>query len=168
MSTWLIPFISGVFATALGSVLVMLWDVQKTRQEKKRRERLMLAALREELRTNTGILRANHDLLRRENAMAKTNRSILKPVSLLKDSMFDVMRTNMPDRLAADGALLTKVRDTERFTDQVNETIRSRETFRTTNMGLEQYHATMQHYDRLLMDQGRILLAALEDLEPRL
>jgi hypothetical protein len=61
--------------------LVMVWDIQKSRHERMRRERRLLASLREELRTNLGILRANHDLLRRENALARTNRSILKPWS---------------------------------------------------------------------------------------
>ncbi len=168
MPSWLIPFASGVIATAVGSVLVMLWDIRKARSDRRQRERLLLAALREELRTNMGIVRANHDLLRRENALARTNRSVLKPVSLLKDGMFDTLRMNMPQRLAADPPLLARLRDTERFTDQVNETIRSRETFRTTSMGLEHYYTTMQQYDRLLMDQGRIVLAALEELESRL
>ena len=133
MPEWLIGFMGGVIATTIGSLLMVGWDILKFRRESRWRDETICGAIREELLANLDILRANQRLFEQKLAVLDQRMLVVTPLSLLQTGFWDLAKVNLPQRLIRDGDMLISIRNVSRMTDEVNETIRSRENYRLHN-----------------------------------
>jgi hypothetical protein len=102
---------------------------------------------------------------------------LANPVDPVEGGFWDIVKLNPPRALLRDPETLGQIRDVARRTDQVNEMIRSRDAFKTSNarssllprsLEASQFTAWVQAYDQLIELWLTELLEALETLEASL
>jgi hypothetical protein len=118
----------------LGFVLAMAWDLYKERRERGRRDDAVLFAPKAEIDSIAATVKNNQALVRRELGILP-GQHLINPLDPIEGGFWDVVKLNPPQVFLADEATLSQVRDVARRTDQVNEMLRSRETFRVGNQG---------------------------------
>ncbi len=168
MPDWLIGFIVGVALALLGFLLTVTWEVRKLRRESQDREKAVMGAVKEELLSNVEILKNNQTLLNRELAVIDEGKTLVVPLNQLQVGFWDLVKVNLPQKVFAEPDFLAEVREISQLTDQVNETVRSRESYRIHNGAMSNYLSRMAKYDQLLLDNNQKLLTALEAVQPRL
>ena len=168
MPDWLIGFLGGVVLALLGFLLTVAWEVRKLRRESQHREKVVTRALKEEMLANVEILKNNQALLSGELAIIDQDKTLVAPLDQLHAGFWDLVKVNLPQKVLTEPDFLAEVREISQLTDQVNETVRSRESYRIHNGAMSNYSSRMKKYDQILMEYNQKLLTALETVKPRL
>jgi len=159
-------------------------DQYRLRRERDLRDRSVVAAIREEVRANRGLLENNQELLLRELKLLVRHERLVNPLDPLGTGFWELVKLDPPLVLQGNADALSEVRRVARLSGQVNEMLRSRELYRTTSApdamkqaglasltGDTEMGSTdkmLAGYDRLLVTFQGELLQAIEQLEPAL
>ena len=160
----LIGFISGVAATVFGFILTIGWDIYKMRQDEHDREQTVIRALREELIENKAVADQNVTILNLELDVLAQDKSVIKPLLVLKTGFWDIAKVNLPKTLFV-GDRLLKLRNLVSLAEDCNEQIRSRENYRIHNGAMTNFSTTMRLYDEPLLQELNALKASAADCE---
>lgn len=159
----------------LGFVLATAREAWRHRRDTARREKAVLAAVREELLANQQLLRNNQALLSTELEDLKRGQRSLNPLDPLEGGFWDLVKIEMPRAIANDPRMLSSVRTMARLTGQVNQMLRTRESFKTLSPTLTMRSLTyggpswvhpLRGYDELLIRFQWELLGETADLLP--
>jgi hypothetical protein len=172
--------LSGAALVLLGFALAVLWDQYKERRATRRRDASLLLAAKAEVESIAATAQNDLNLVRSELAQLTTigggGSGLLNPLDPLEGGFWDIVKLNPPRVLLRDEQTIAQIRDVARRTDQVNEMIRTREAYKTSNaalassLGLAQsaFSGWVQGYDQLIERWLTELLDALQSLEAAL
>jgi len=147
---WFLGALGGVVATVIGFFLGITWDVYTIRTESRERTQVAMTAIAEELAANRTLTERNITLLRKDLESLGEQKSLVQPLSLLKTGFWDVAKVTLrQDTLPPEQ--LMKLRQVVSLTEQVNEEIRSRETYRLHNGAMSNFHDHLAFYDGALL-----------------
>jgi hypothetical protein len=162
---WLFGFLSGVLATIVGFVLTMAWDLWKDKRQKAERTRMIETAVGADLVANAARIRRNVGALKQELPMLAQRMDVVAPLTLLRTSFWDVAKLYPPGQLITSEEM-TKLHELFDLAEQVNEQIRSRETFRQHNGAMTHFGSRMKIYDEDLVEAMTRLEATIMALDP--
>jgi len=166
-SSWLAGFLSGVIATIIGFLLTMFWDIFKYNRDAGNRDRAVLTAVKEEMISNLDILSSNQKMLQQELTVLPEKRSMVGPLCLLQEGIWDLVKINLPSRLTKDNTLLL-IRKLSLLTNEINEIIRSRENYRINNGAMSNYSDRIKLYDEILLPKCSEIIVLFEELQKQL
>lgn len=160
--------LTGAALVILGFVLAIGWDVLKTRRVTRRRDVSLLTAARAEVKAIQSTVQNNQNLIERELQVLTEQQHLLNPLDPVEGGFWDVVKLDPPRWLLLEPETLAQVRTVARLTAQVNEMIRSRETFRVGSKALSNFSEHLEKYDQLLIQFQSELLTALSQLHAAL
>jgi hypothetical protein len=161
---WFLGALGGVVATVIGFLLAIMWDLYKMRTEGQERTQVALVAITEELALNKKLIERNVALLRKDLEGLPEKKSVVQPLSLLKTGFWDVAKVSL-SRNALRPDKLLRLRNVLALAEQVNEEIRSRETYRLHNGAMSNFHDHLGIYDGALLETLEELSSALTTYE---
>lgn len=164
MPEWLLGLIIGVVATSIGAGLTMLWDNHKFKRESKKKDEMVLSAVKEELVSNLTKLQDNRQLIEEELDVIDKSKMLVSPLDLLESGFWDLVKINLPQELTK-GDVLLKIRKVALITDRTNEQIRSRENYRIHNQAMTGYISTLRLYDKMILSSIATLEKLLKELQ---
>lgn len=147
---WLLGFLSGVLATVLGFVLTMAWDLRKERRETRGRARVVNHALGADLTANSARIERNIEALTNELAVLPQRADVVQPLTLLRTGFWDIAKLYPPGEIVTADDLLG-LHEVFDLTEQANEQMRSRETYRQHNSAMTNYETRLRIYDEVLL-----------------
>ncbi len=166
--------LSGGGLTLFGFLLAMGWDLLKTERGNRQREKSLFQAALAEVTAVSATVTNNQIYVRKELDLLsqQTPQHLINPLDPVPGGFWDVVKLNPPRTFVRDPETLTKVRDVARRTDQINEIIRSRETFRVGNLlaisTVSNADGILRSYDEHLERFQDELLGALATLQDAL
>ena len=161
---WFLGALGGIVATGIGFLLAMTWDIYKLRTEGHEREQATLGAIAEEMKANQEAIDRNINILAGELEVLKQGRRVVKPLSLLQTSAWDLVKISRPGRLFVPNTIV-KLREIVTLAGQLNEEIRSRESYRIYNGAMNNYLEVLRLYDENLLAAHNQLRASLKAYE---
>jgi hypothetical protein len=161
MSEWLKGFIAGITS---GLVLAMLWDSFKIRRAARKKETKILSAIKEEISHNLNALRSNSELLHKELDTIFDENNVIHPLTPLLSGFEDLLKFNIPDKVVR-GDTLVKLRSTIPSVASINEQIKNRESYRTSEHEVTVYYRRIKKFDESLLKVTERLLGSLEELQ---
>lgn len=167
MLEWLLPLITGVIAVIIGFALSMVWDNYKFKRESKKKDEIVLSAVKEELVSNLTKLQENRQLIEEELDLIDEKRRVLSPLNLLESGFWDLVKINLPQKLT-EGDVLLKIRKVALISERTNEQIRSRENYRIHNQAMTGYISTLRQYDKMILSSITKLEESLKELQSML
>jgi hypothetical protein len=163
-------FWQGGLLAIFAFLLAIAWDEYKAYRDAGRRDDALFATAEDEIDAIAATARNDLALVMEDLGLLALDPplSLENPLDPIESGFWDVMKLNPPRALLRDRATLGKVRDVARRTDQVNEMIRSRETFRSTVVAFSGMSQRLSGYDRLIKRWLEELLPALDELKKTL
>jgi hypothetical protein len=149
----------------LGALLVMAWDLIKYRREAAKRERLSLQAIIHSIAENRSTCSENLETLKQEIEFLHHPSSVIRALLLLDDAAWQLLRLQLPRKIAANPELLAKIGYIFRRIAVINTYIASRETFRQGNVTVPGFKNRMMNYDNSLVTDFESLWQSLTELE---
>lgn len=162
---WLSGFISGIFATLIGFILTLSWDMFKFYRDQYVRDNAILSSARHELKASCGNIRTNISLLDSENGILNKDKYIVMPLVPLSRDIWELVKFNLPRKLSKNPTLLEQVCDASYMLSNLNEGVQSRENFRINNQLTSTYNERIKIYNELLLGQMKQTLMELEKLQ---
>ena len=147
---WFLGALSGVVATVIGFSLAITWDIYKMRTEGRERTQVAMTVIAEELAANRTLIERNITLLRKDLDFLGEKKSLVQPLSFLKTGFWDVAKVTLREDTLPPAQLM-KLRQAVSLTEQANEEIRSRETYRLHNGAMSNFHDHLAFYDEALL-----------------
>jgi hypothetical protein len=162
-------FYSGVLATAIGFVLTMAWDIWKTRQTERKRDKAVLIALRHECEENTLIAQQNAMYLAEElKLMAEKQRHRTVAMHPFKTGMWEVLKLSIPTKVITNAELLPLLRDNYLLAAHMNEGFVSRQNYKDTSGAMGNFHNSLKGRNEYLQGEINQLQGILEKLTTNL
>jgi hypothetical protein len=165
---WFAGFVSGVIATLIGFGLTILWDTIKYNRDVRSRDLVLMQALFEEVKENRKIVDANLKTLLAELTFVKENKFIVEPISLIRESMWEMIKVNPPTDMIKSKALLSAFRETSSLISRINEVIHSREQYRVLSVSAIKQMEYLGAYDETLVRIHTSLRSSLDVLQSEL
>ena len=103
-------------------------------------------------------------MLQQETDLLNKNIMIVSPLCSLQGGFWDLVKINLPRQFAKGDALL-EIRKIALLTDEINEAIRSRESYRNYNGGTSDYSSRLNSYDQLLLHQCLEIATLFEEIQ---
>ena len=151
MSQWLGGFISGVIATLIGFLLTIIWDIYKSRQNKKQKDDAILRAIKHELEENLEISKHNKSLLDEELGIIERGKEMVPPLIPMKSGFWELLKINLPMSLLKQEHVLEKLRDVSFLASHINESISSRQNYKNSSSMMSNYNNTIKIYDGIIV-----------------
>jgi hypothetical protein len=161
---WWLGFLSGALATLLGFLFTMAWDIWKDRRLLKAREKSVESILGTDLASNLARIDRNTRALSQELEMLPKRMGVVQPLSLMRTSFWDVVRGHPPGELITEEQLISLHRIFD-LTEEVNEQLRSRESFRQSNSAMTHFQSQMTIHDEELIKTMTSLKDSIVTLE---
>lgn len=160
-----ISFFTGIFVALLPVVLNIFWEKHKFKIQEKNN----ITAIVNELRTNITILVESKHVILNELQMIESGRSIVVPILELNHDFSSFLIINCPTIFQKDTELLKDIRELSKLTNNFNNVIQSRESYRINNGAMSNYNAIIKIYDenlqRLILELGCLLPSFISKLE---
>lgn len=148
----------------IGFILTIVWDNHKFRRESKKKEEIVLSAVKEEILNNLDKLQNNRQLIEEELKLVEKSKMVVSPLDLLESGFWDLVKINLSQKLTK-GDVLLKIRKVALLIDRTNEQIRSREDYRTHNRAMTGYITTLHRYDNIILNSIATLEESLKELQ---
>ncbi len=161
-------FLAGVLSTLLGFGLAVCWDTIKYRREVEHRDNAIIEVMRQEVAENLELVKQDKNLLDQESDYFKTIRTLTPPLSLLKVGAWDLMRVSIPQKMIAEQSELFKIEHMTQAADEINDLIRSRESFRISNSAASNLIPDLKFYDAKLREDFESFAALASQVETEL
>ncbi len=113
-------------------------------------------------------MKDNKSLLEEELKALRDGKHVIKPIPILINSSWDLIKINFPKKISNDSKLLVEIRSIMITICSVNETIRSREMYRQNNGAMSNFNNRMKIYDDILLQDTDPLIKNLESLRGKL
>ena len=159
----------GSSTTLLGFVCFAVYDHYKYGKILLDNERKTIFFIKGELEKNLITVNYNISRIDSEIAALERNSTILDPLTVFDNSMWNMAAINFPQRLLK-SETVNMIRLFSGAIDLINETIRSRENYRMQNQNMSDFLVKLKLYDQMLkirlpeLENGlKILLKELED-----
>jgi len=150
MTDWESGFTAGVAATIVGFVLTMIWDGYKYRRDVISRESSLIKGLIHELYENRELATENKDIIKGDLESLKTQKTLLRPLLILKSGFWDYLKFNIPNKLLKNTDLLEKLKNISLLAEHINETIRSRQNYKDTSSAMIKFGETIKTKDNII------------------
>lgn len=167
-SDWLVPFASGVLATALGFVLTMWWDVRKRNAERFRMDVALLGLMEEEVSTNLALLTLNDQLLEHELKHIDSGATNIDALCELQVAGWDSIRLDLTRWLPEHLEVMALFRSIGLSGSQMNQLLRDRAQFRMQGIQSPNYPMRMREFDESIREKTSRLRTSLETLQEEL
>ena len=161
-------FLRAVLATLLGFGLAVGWDEYKYRRDIAQRDAAVVETLRQEVADNLERAAKDQKLLVEDLDNLKQGKSTVRPLSLLEGGAWEVMRVNIPRQISGDQGELAKIASMAQSASALNDLIRSRENYHTSNNASSTFLLTIEKYDEQLQEEILSFSALGEDVKKRL
>jgi hypothetical protein len=172
MPEWVIATASTVVGGAAGAMLAVFlirrWDALQLRHELKRRDLALLYAFREDTITNLNRIKSLQQILYAEIPYLSRGATVVDPLPFFVAGYWDMIKMSQPSWLATDPWMLAMIRDSSETLGRLNDTIRSRESYRIANESSARYLSQITAYDKAIFDDCAALEPTLEHLLERL
>lgn len=144
---YLVVFFSGVGATVFGFLLTMVWEWRKS----KKQEKSSLATIVHELETNALEMEDNKQTILQEIKALESQKIVVKPLLKMNNDFPFFLNMNCPSLFKDQINLLEEMRKISKITNEINETIQSRESYRVNNGAMTNYENRIKIYDEILL-----------------
>lgn len=141
-------FFTGVIVALIGVVLTIAWDKYKAYKQEKN----SLTTIAHELETNASELEDNKQTIIQELKALKEKKIIVKPLIKLNNDFSSFLIMNCPSLFKNQANLLEEMRKISKLTNEINETIQSRESYRVNNGAMSNYENRVKIYDEILQN----------------
>jgi hypothetical protein len=163
VAQWLGVFIVGIIT---GLLLAVLWDIFKNRRDVKRKEKMTLSAIREEISHNLVTLQSNKDILKEELDTIFEEHNVIETLTPLQSGFEDLLKINVPESIKGD--TLIKLRHIFHPIASINKQIASREEYKDSEQEVSVFYRRIKKYDESILKGSDRLLDALQELQPLL
>ena len=139
----------------------MIWiatQLPTTGKQRNERDIALLRELTTEASENLQILNECRQLLQADLEMVGKGETITQPLRIVRIGAWDLVRMNPPLKLQRHGQLLLQLQRAAQDSSEINETIRSREYYRTFNRAVTNFGSQMKPYDQVLLRKSDDLL----------
>jgi Ca2+/Na+ antiporter len=138
-------------------IFIMMGGIE---HNKKKTEKKVLIAVKNELEYNLQILGHNQSIIDEEieliednkfSDMPKRNKLILEPLLPLKTGFWDIIIVDLfPDEIKK-SELFVKIRDIDMHANKINEQIKSRENYKNVNIDAYDISSRVKSYDKMIL-----------------
>ena len=158
-------FLNILGGAVVGALLVIIWDTIRWRREVGRRDRASVAAILHSLDDNREICQENIKALRSEMTYLDENKAVVEPVLVLDDKLWQLLRLQLPRRVATNAALLGGISYIYQRLSRINRSIGRRERYRQANTTNADFNKRMREYDRVLIEDLESLWLSMLEYE---
>ncbi|MGB9937519.1 MAG: hypothetical protein ACPK7O_07340 [Methanobacterium sp.] len=161
-----------IIIVIIAALIVIFTALGLKEQNKKKSEKKALVSIKNELEYNLQVLGYNQNIIDEELELIddnkfsenpKRNKFILKPLLPLKIGFWDVVLIDtFPDEIKSE--FLLKIREIDMHERKINEQIKSRESYKITNIETHDISSTIKRYDRMLQKNFEELRGSLMKL----
>lgn len=152
---------SSIFGSMVGAIvglfLAIGWDLYKSKKEEKIFSRL----IKEQLLSNKKVVLQNLSSIELELENVLNEKALINPLVTLQTSFFDLIHLKI-NSASQNPALIEGVRKNFFLANEVNETIRSRETYRNQNRAMNNFYAAIKEFDQILLIQNNKVNESLD------
>jgi hypothetical protein len=156
-----------------GFALATARDEYRRWRDVKKHDQAVLAAMAEEITATRRSALHDRGLVRDELRSLANNEQVLSPLTPLGTGLWDLAKADPPSGIAIDQDALTSTRKVARLVGQINATMASRETFRSTSPLLNMQGPSarpmwvprLETYDSLLESLFSELVGVLDKLD---
>ncbi|MFH1287002.1 MAG: hypothetical protein ABII02_04630 [Candidatus Magasanikbacteria bacterium] len=141
-------FFTGVIVALIGVALTIAWDKYKSIKQEKN----SLTTIAHELETNISELKDNKQTILQELNVLEQKKIIVKPLVKLNGDFSSFLTMNCPSLFKNQADLLEEMRKITKLTNEINETIQSRESYRVNNGAMTNYETRIKIYDEILQN----------------
>jgi hypothetical protein len=152
----------------VGVLLVWLWDSIKFKREARKRDRTSIAAILHSLDDNRVTCEENLTALRVEMDYLNRDRTYAVPLLQLDDAIWQLLKLQLPRRIATTDQLLSGLSYIFRRVRSVNAQLAARDAFRQANASQPGFVKRFRKYDQKLIDDLESLWQSLVEYEHRL
>lgn len=163
----------GIIIALLIVAVVILVMIGWNEYSKKKNEKKVLLAVKNELEYNLQILGHNQNILDKEieliednkfSEAPKRNKLILEPLLPLKTGFWEIIIVDLfPDEIKK-SELFVKIRDIDMLANKINEHINSRQNYKNANIEAHDISSTVKRYDHMLLEDVEKLRNAMMKL----
>jgi hypothetical protein len=163
----------GIIIALLIVAVVILVMIGWNEYSKKKNEKKVLLAVKNELEYNLQILGHNQNILDKEieliednkfSEAPKRNKLILEPLLPLKAGFWEIIIVDLfPDEIKK-SELFVKIRDIDMLANKINEHINSRQNYKNANIEAHDISSTVKRYDHMLLEDVEKLRNAMMKL----
>ena len=150
-----------IIIVSLTAVIVILAIMGWRKYNKKKAEKKVLLAVKNELEYNLQILGHNQDILDKEieliednkfSEAPKRNKLILEPLLPIKTGFWEIIIVDLfPDEIKK-SELFVKIRDIDMQANKINEQIKNRQNYKNANIEAHDISSMVKRYDRMLLE----------------
>jgi hypothetical protein len=149
---------AGAGLVVLGVLLATVRDLIRDARASKRRDQAVLEAVAAEVQSLIALVENNQALTQSDLQLLAQGQRLVNPIDPIVTGVWDLVKVAPPRGVRERRELLSTILDVSRRAGQVNEMIRSRESFRIVNQAHPSFTGQMTTYDHLLMTfQGELL-----------
>jgi hypothetical protein len=145
--------LSGLLCTLVGFGFTIWWDKYKYRREVEGRDNAVIEVLRQEVSENLELAKQNEDMLADDFDFLKKSQTLVPPLVLLKVGAWDLIRVSIPRKIASDQRELLRIERMEQDAEEINNLIRSRESFRIFDSSASTLFSVIAIYDKKLQEE---------------
>ncbi|MCL0091939.1 hypothetical protein M1N59_01600 [Dehalococcoidales bacterium] len=167
MPEWLIGFGSGIIGAIIGFALAMVWDVFKSKRQSKQKAKTIWSAVQLDLMDNRLIIQSNITLLEGELKHIDQRKIVGDALVPLRTGFEELLKVNLPFReLKIELHIPLNMIAIAQLAREINEAIRSRESYRIHNQAMPNYFSILKFLDERLIQSHKKLLELLEKVVP--
>lgn len=155
-------------------VLVVILAIMGWKKDtKKKTEKKVLLAVKNELEYNLQILGHNQNILDKEieliednkfSETPKRNKLILEPLLPLKTGFWEIIIIDLFPNEVKKSELFVKIRDIDMQANKINEHIKSRQNYKNANIEAHDISSMVKRYDHMLLEDVEKLRNAMMNL----
>ena len=148
--------LQGSLLTLLGFLFAIAWDINKSNREKSEKEKTIISALINCLDENINRIEKNRRILWHENDLNQKNKEHYNntPFVLLDTTqIWSFFTLHIPDKLISDPEIIGLLRNLAVEADFVNNTIKERDLFKTTQKNIRPFISTILEYGKRIEEQ---------------
>jgi len=112
----------------------MLWDIYKSWRTNVRSDKALLDAIRLEIGENAFVAQENVITLNAELEALDQGQTVVNPLVPYKIGMWEVLRVSIPSKVVSNVELFSLLRHISYASAHLNESFRSRQTYKDTYM----------------------------------
>src|ERR1700754_2386510 len=143
----------------------MVWDLLRSQYEAAKRSKTSIVAITRSLDDNRDICQENIKALRSEIGYLEQDKDIIEPLLNLDDGLWQLLRLQLPHRIATTPDLLRGIGYLFQCISAINGQIAARETYRHTNANHNDFMNHMYRLDNALVADFESLWESLLEYE---
>jgi hypothetical protein len=153
LSEWEKGFISGLFATLIGFLLTIIWDIYKYRRDNKEKENNINNLINNTISENFEYIELIEYALTQEMEVLDERKNVVASLPTLRDDFGDFLKYNMPKNHAKNEKFMENFQKMLVKTRYINQNIIGRETFKLNNEGMLYFERRLKIYNESILKE---------------